>query len=466
MSHQLNNRHIIHTVWPSIPVRASAPMKSLPRAARAAWVRCTKAETLDLTGSSRSRILASDIAHDASLRARFEREAQAVAALDHPHICGIYDVGEANGTHFLVMPYLEGQTLAARLENGALPPDDTLKIATELADALEKAHRKGIIHRDLKPANIMLTKAGSKLLDFGIAKLKAPSSSMAAMTGGGTATLATAHGTVLGTVQYMAPEQLEGKDADARSDIWALGAVLYEMTTGTRAFAGDTPASVIGAILKDTPPPISTRQPVVPRGLNYVVERCLAKDPDERWQSIGDVGRMLGWIASNQAVDAEPTARPRHAWTERTAWIAATTVILGAFALALSWRRPVVPTGDVVRLSVNPPERLAFVEHGAATVPTPQFAVSPDGRSMVFVAAEPGGQPTLWLRSWEDVDARVLSGTENASEPFWSPDSRWIGFFDDLGSLKKVAVLGGPCTRSPATSRIRVAPHGAQTTRS
>ena len=160
------------------------------------------------------KILASDIAHDASLRARFEREAQAVAALDHPHICGIYDVGEANGTHFLVMPYLEGQTLAARLENGALPPDDTLKIATELADALEKAHRKGIIHRDLKPANIMLTKAGSKLLDFGIAKLKAPASSMAARTGGGTATLATAHGTVLGTGNTWRRSKLEGKDAD------------------------------------------------------------------------------------------------------------------------------------------------------------------------------------------------------------------------------------------------------------
>ncbi len=210
---------------------------------------------------------------------------------------------------------------------------------------------------------------------------------MAGMTRVGTATPATAQGTILGTVQYMAPEQVEGKDADARSDIWGLGAVIYEMTTGTRPFAGDTPASVIGAILKDTPPSISTRQPLAPRALNYVVERCLAKDPDERWQSIGDVGRMLGWIASNQAADAERHTRPRDAWRERTAWIAATTLMLVALTLVALWRRPVVPTGDVVRLSVNPPDGMAFAADITATVPIPQFAVSPDGRSIAFVAS-------------------------------------------------------------------------------
>src|SRR5262245_26610615 len=206
------------------------------------------------------KVLAPDIADDSDLHARFQREAKAVAALDHPHICGIFDVGDAGGMHFIVMPHLDGQTLAGRLEKGPLPLDQALKIATEIAGALDKAHRQGIVHRDLKPANIMLTKAGSKLLDFGLAKLKAPAGpiSMSGMTRLATSGPGTAHGTILGTVQYMAPEQIEGKEADVRSDIWALGAVLYEMVTGTRPFSGDTPASVIGAVLKDTPPLIST----------------------------------------------------------------------------------------------------------------------------------------------------------------------------------------------------------------
>ena len=261
------------------------------------------------------KVLPSEFAGDPDLRSRFEREARAIAALDHPHICGIYDVGSVDSTHYLVMPHLEGQTLAAQLEKGSLPLEQALKIAIEIADALDKAHRQGIVHRDLKPANIMLTKAGPKLLDFGLAKLRdaAGPISMSSMTRLATRAPETAHGMILGTVPYMAPEQVEGKEADGRSDIWALGVVIYEMVTGTRPFQGDTPASVIGAILKDTPPSISTRQPLAPRALNYVAERCLAKDPDERWQSIGDIGRLLGWIAANQAADVERQARPRSA---------------------------------------------------------------------------------------------------------------------------------------------------------
>ena len=308
------------------------------------------------------KVLPSEVAGDPDLRSRFEREARAIAALDHPHICGIYDVGSVDSTHYLVMPHLEGQTLAAQLEKGPLPLEQALKIAIEIADALDKAHRQGIIHRDLKPANIMLTKAGPKLLDFGLAKLRdtAGPISMSSMTRLATRAPETAHGMILGTVPYMAPEQVEGKEADGRSDIWALGVVIYEMVTGTRPFQGDTPASVIGAILKDTPPSISTRQPLAPRALNYVAERCLTKDPDERWQSMGDVGRLLGWIAANQAADVERHARPRGARKERTAWFAATTLLLIALAFATSWRRPIAPTGDEVRLSVNPPERMVF----------------------------------------------------------------------------------------------------------
>ena len=378
-------------------------------------------------------------------RARFEREARTVAAFDHPHICSIFDVGLADGTFFIVMPLLEGQTLAARLEKGPLPVDQALTLGAEIADALDKAHRQGIVHRDLKPANIMLTRTGSKLLDFGLAKLRAPNgpistSGMARLE----TTLETVQGTILGTVQYMAPEQVEGKDADPRSDIWALGAVIYEMTTGTRPFAGDTPASVIGAILKDTPASISTRQPLAPRALNDVVERCLAKDPDERWQSIADVGRILQDIASNQKADTAQRAPPRGASKERIAWIAMTVLMSIALAYVTVGRRPVVQTGDLVRLSVNPPERLMFAAHINATVPTPQFAVSPDGRSIAFVAASPAHRPTIWLRSLDDIDARVLPGTEDASEPFWSPDSRWLAFFDGQGRLRKVAGAGGP----------------------
>jgi eukaryotic-like serine/threonine-protein kinase len=264
------------------------------------------------------KVLPSEVAGDPELRARFEREARAVAALDHPHICGIYDVGSVDGLHYLVMPHLDGQTLAARLENGSLPLDQALKIAVEIADALDKAHRQGITHRDLKPANIMLTKTGSKLLDFGLAKLKAPAGpiSMSAMACLATSTPATAHGTILGTLQYMAPEQVEDKEADARSDIWALGTVIYEMITGTRPFAGDTPASVIGAILKDDPQPISRIQPLAPPLLDEIVTRCLAKDSDDRWQSARDLRVALDWTGkTTQAVSRRPFSSAR--WVAR-----------------------------------------------------------------------------------------------------------------------------------------------------
>ncbi len=391
------------------------------------------------------KVLPSEVAGDADSRARFEREARAVAALDHPHICGIYDVGSVDGTHYLVMPHLEGQTLAARLEKGPLPLDQALTIAAEIADALDKAHRHGIVHRDIKPANIMVTKTGSKLLDFGVAKLRPKPSPMplSGMTRTATAAAKTVHGTIVGTVQYMAPEQLEGREADARSDIWALGAVLYEMATGLRPFAGDTPASVIGAILRDTPPAISTRQPLAPRALDRLIDHCLAKDPDERWQSSGDVGRVLESIAADQTADVNPRARRSGAWRERSAWIVATTLLLIVLAVVARWPKRVVPPTEIVRLSVNPPESASFTPQIDATVAILQFALSPDGRWLAFVAGRPALKPTLWLRQLEDVDARSIPGTEDAQDPFWSPDGRWIGFFDGQRTLKRVAVSGG-----------------------
>ena len=404
-----------------------------------------KAHDTRLNRTVAIKVLPSEVAGDADSRARFEREARAIAALDHPHICGIYDVGSVDGTHYLVMPHLEGQTLAARLEKGPLPLDQALKIATEIADALDKAHRQGIVHRDLKPANIMLTRTGAKLLDFGLAKLRPTPDpiSLSAMTRRRPIYIETAQGTILGTLQYMAPEQIEGREADARSDIWALGAVLYEMATGVRPFAGDTPASVIGAILRDTPPPVSNRQSLAPRAFDHLVDRSLAKDPDERWQSSGDVGKLLESIAADQTAAVDRRARPSSGSRERSAWIAATTLLLIGLAVVARWPRPVVQPTEIVRLSVNPPESAIFTPQIDSTVSVLQFALSPDGRSLVFVAGPPALKPTLWLRQLEDLEARSMAGTDDARDPFWSADGRWIGFFDEQGTLKRVAVAGG-----------------------
>jgi Tol biopolymer transport system component len=365
------------------------------------------------------------------------------------------------------MELIEGETLAARLSYGALPLDRALAYAGEIASALDRAHRAGIVHRDIKPANVMVTKSGIKLLDFGLAKLKAIGGpiSMSGIEGQRSTAIDTAHGTLLGTVPYMAPEQVEGKEADARADIWALGAVLYEMVTGVRPFEGESPASVIGAILKDVPAPVSSRQPVAPRALDDVVAGCLAKDPDERWQNAGDVGRLLTRIANSPSTGSESRVRHGAAWKERAAWATVAVLLLAALAYVTLRGRPVAPAGEVVRLSVNPPGQTVFTALTAATVPTPQFTVSPDGRSIAFVAGSSSLDSTLWLRSLDDTDARALAGTDDAQEPFWSPDSRWIGFFDGQGRLKRVSVSGGSVqTIASATTDPRGASWGPDDT--
>ena len=393
------------------------------------------------------KVLPSEVAGDSDLRARFEREARAVAALDHPHICGIYDVGSVDSIHYLVMPHLDGQTLAARLEKGPLPLEHALKIASEIADALDKAHREGIIHRDLKPANIMLTRAGSKLLDFGLAKLQLTTGpiSMPGLTRMATTSPETARGTILGTVQYMAPEQVEGKEADARSDIWALGAVIYEMVTGTRPFHGKSPASVMGAILKDDPPPVSRVRPLTPPLLDHIVARCLAKDRDDRWQSAGDLRAALGWTT-------EPTQTTSRRPAPTARWAAAIVVGLLASGV-LGWviARALAPvtTPRALSLEIGPPAggelALSILDGGSA--------ISPDGKTVAF-AAKVDGVSRLWIRPLDSMTSRELRDTDGARHPFWSPDGRSLAYFA-RGYLRRIDLLGGASTIVTSVSEPR-----------
>jgi len=382
------------------------------------------------------KVLPEHLAADPELRQRLEREARAVSTLSHPNICALYDLGHDQGVDFLVMEYLEGESLASRLAKGPLAADELLRIAVQVADALEKAHRSGIIHRDLKPGNIMLTREGAKLLDFGLAKADQ-------VLGGGDATMSptlgqplTAAGTILGTYQYMAPEQLEGKEVDARTDIYAFGAVLYEMATGRRVFEASSPASLIGAIMHEKPQRASAIRPMTPPALDRVIETCLAKDPDARWQTAHDVKLQLEWIAEGgSAVGLPVPVAARRKSRERLAWAAAALAAVAAAALGVGFvlRAPAEPRQ--VRFEIVAPAELTFVD-------SPR--ISPDGRTVAFLATDASGRTAIWLRPLDGLEARPLAGTDDPQgRPIWSPDSRHIAFFAG-GKLRKVSVEGGP----------------------
>jgi serine/threonine protein kinase/Tol biopolymer transport system component len=396
------------------------------------------------------KVLPSHLSASPESRQRFDREAKTISQLSHPHICALYDVGHQDGTDYLVMEYLEGETLSDRLARSALPLEQTVRYGVEIADALDRAHRQGIVHRDLKPGNVMLTKAGVKLLDFGLAKaVEAPGSppgltSVPTMMGGPNLTQ---EGTILGTFQYMAPEQLEGKEADARTDIFAFGCVLYEMATGRKAFSGASQASLISAIMQNDPPPVSSLQPMTPPLLDRVVKTCLAKDPEERWQSAADLKRELRWIAEGEsgaiAAPAPAIRRNRMLPWIAAGLLAASTLILAA--LLLSRRAPETP---VVRSSILPPEASEFVSTAIFAGPV---EISPDGSRLVFTARTGEGPNLLWVRALKDGAARPLSGTEGAERPFWSPDGRFIGFFANR-AVRKIDANGGPVfTLAPVT---------------
>ena len=383
------------------------------------------------------KVLPSHLSSDPSFKQRFEREARTISGLNHPNICTLHDIGSDSDVDYLVMELCDGQTLADRLDKGPLPIDQTLRHAIQVAGALDRAHRSGIVHRDLKPANVMLTKAGAKLLDFGLAK---PAAGMNVVDGATEHRPLTQEGVILGTFQYMAPEQLEGKEADHRSDIFSFGAMLYEMVSGKRAFDGSSRASLIAAILDKDPHPLSDLQPLTPPALARVIDVCLAKDPDDRWQSAHDLERELQWIRDGASTTSGPHAHP--VTTRRTSreWLAWSLVALLAIpATLLAWsmsRRTLEPTGRIVS-QIAPPPGASVVITGDAAGPV---TLSPDGRFVTFVGRSNQGQG-LYLKSLDTGEAKLLPGTAQAMFPFWSPDSRSIGFFAG-GNLMITDALG------------------------
>lgn len=405
-----------------------------------------RARDLRLDRTVAIKVLPHHLSADARLRERFEREAKAISSLSHPNICALFDVGSHDGVDFLVMEYLEGESLADRLSRGPLPLEQVVRYGVEIAEALAKAHRSGIVHRDLKPANVILTRDGAKLLDFGLAKFAkgtAGSSHPDALT----AALShdkplTEEGTIVGTFMYMAPEQIEGHDADARTDIFALGVLLYEMTTGRRAFEAKTRASLIAAILEREPPPIVTTQPLAPGGLDRIVRMCMAKDPDDRWQSAHDVAAELRWVREGSSAAAESLLpqRRKRSRALRAAALLGLGVLTGAAAAWLGLRQ-----------SDAPPPAAHFVVHTDSSAPLlheyQSFAISPEGTHLVYRGLV-GDKSQLVLRPLGSANATPLPGTENGHSPVFSPDGRWIAFMDsELDAVIKVPRAGGSRTK-------------------
>jgi hypothetical protein len=443
------------------------------------------------------KVLSSHLSSDATLRQRFDREAKAISSLNHPHICVLHDVGHQGDTDFLVMEYLEGETLAARLEKGALPLDQVPRYGIEIADALDRAHRQSMVHRDLKPGNIMLTATGAKLLDFGLAKAAPAPAEGATLTAVTPTTPVTQQGTIVGTFQYMSPEQVEGQELDGRSDLFSLGAVLYEMLTGQRAFEGKSQLSVASAIVEKEPAPISTVKPLTPLALDHAIRRCLAKDPEDRWQTARDLELELKWIAEGGsqtgvpiAVAARPAVRPRIAWmlTAVFAVVAAAALLFASLSrrgpepLAfrqLNFRREAIFQASFAT------ERDTVVYSAATWGNTPQiFTVRPDypepqplgppGMHLLAVSSKGElavliGARYVWHRLFTGTLARMPLGggapreiQEGVRQADWSPDGSQLAIIREVGGRDRLEYPIGRVLRevSGYMTDVRVSPRG------
>ena len=403
------------------------------------------------------KVLASHLSSSPELKQRMEREARAISCLNHPHICQLYDVGSQDGADFLVMEFLEGETLAERLRKGPIPLNEIYKIGIAIAEALAVAHQRGIVHRDLKPGNIMLTQGGAKLMDFGLAKptglssatgsaLSPPSFTAAAtLSGPSPLTPLTTAGTIIGTIQYMSPEQIEGKEADARSDIFAFGAVLYEMIAGKRPFEGKSQISLASSILEKDPDPISTFKPQIPAGLDHVVATCLQKNPDDRYLAAHDIKLELRWIASEKPAaqkPASPDAAATPAARRTLVWIAVGLAVLLLINIAQFLFRSGAPPAQSIRTVIDAPPNTNFrLSDDNAGPPV----LSPDGTTIAFTATGTDGKVQIWVRPMNSLEAHPVQGSDGAIFPFWSPDSRSLGFFAD-GKVKTIDPTGGAAT--------------------
>jgi serine/threonine protein kinase len=394
-----------------------------------------KAKDTRLNRTVAIKVLPSHLTASDEIKRRFEQEAKAISSLNHPNICILHDIGEQDGTAYLVMEYLEGQTLSEKILEGPLTNDELIEYSLQIVDALDKAHKQGLVHRDLKPANVMLTKEGAKLLDFGLAKLQVPTGGFEEISGvTKTSTPLTQQGTILGTIQYMSPEQLEGAEADARSDIFAFGGMLFEMVTGQRAFNGKSQASLIASVLKEEPKSVSEIQPLAPPMFERVIKRCLAKEADDRWQTAGDLKHAIEWMVDGGSQVGIPKAlsTKRKRQSTMTIVLAALLFISTAYLAFIHFTRP-VEEKIISRFTVD-------IEQGLTNISWPR--ISPDGKLIAFRATDSIGTRQIWIRPLNSLESYPLFGTEGVNRHYWSPDSKFLTFFDGT-KLMKIPVTGG-----------------------